>query len=133
MNAFKNRGAEKGTALVEAAIALPLVLLLILGLAELSLLFLGQQDVTYAARSAVRVLAVEDGTGAQARAEASDRLGTKAKDATITVTEPDPANPADCDVRVRIDVPAASIKPVNFFGFYSGDISAVVTMRKEDC
>lgn len=59
---FKTRhsGSEDGAAAVEFALVLPVLLLLILGLIEFSLIFNTQISLTNAAREGARVMAIQN-------------------------------------------------------------------------
>jgi Flp pilus assembly protein TadG len=136
MKRVGNRGRryERGTMVVEAAIAFPLLLLLTLGAIKYGWLLYNVQQITNAARQGARTAAVLGATDANGVDAISDALygtiledkatytvvdvtlpqGTKAKEATVTVTT------SDIDfvnARVLFPVPAT--------------LRAVVRMAKE--
>ncbi len=63
---FKTRQStsEEGAAAVEFALVLPVLLLLLLGLVEFSLVFNSQISLTNAAREGARVMAIQNDPGA---------------------------------------------------------------------
>lgn len=67
---FKFRENEKGQAIVEFALVLPILMLLILGIIEFGWLFNGKLILTSAAREGARVVAV---TKSEGKAEAAVR------------------------------------------------------------
>ncbi len=105
---------DDGAAAVEFALILPVLVLLVLGLIEFSLLFNAQISVTNAAREGARVMAIQDDP-ALARAAAivaAPSLSPALVAGNITVT------PASCiagtSATVQIRYPAALV--TGFFG-----------------
>jgi Flp pilus assembly protein TadG len=125
---------EKGQSLVEFALVVPMLLLLVIGIAELGRAWMTKNIMTGAAREAVRILAVPDPPGGPtaARNRAIAVLasgGITTPPATIGVTD----NTAFLAVRVTIDYPF----PVVIAGFIPGlsgvtfPLSSETTMRRE--
>ncbi len=92
--ALKNRsGEERGAALVEAAILLPLIVMLIFGLIAFGRAYNAKVTATHAAREGVRVLAV---TGDQGLAETAAADAAASLDSTLlTVDGSDTCTPGD--------------------------------------
>ena len=79
MPRISNRGTasrrERGVAAVEAALVLPVLLLLIMGIIDLGRAFATKQEVTHATREAVRVYAVTHDHDRAAQAFAAGTAG----------------------------------------------------------
>jgi Flp pilus assembly protein TadG len=114
--------ADRGQAVVELALALPLVFMLLLGMVQLGLVVRDQLLVTHAAREAARAASVSASPAvAAARATAGSPLrqmsvGTSASGTSVTV-----------------EVTAISITDVPLVGALLPDVrvSARVTMARE--
>ncbi len=136
---FKPRGQpssyasdESGVAAVEFAIILPVLIVMLTGIIQLGGILFIQNHMGDVARETARNLAVGELTGAQAQQFATDKLITWGGSFTITVTEPDPNDPADNDFVVDIQIPMASVSLMDLTGaFQSGNLRAVSTMRQE--
>ena len=125
----KARKGEKGQSLVEFALVVPLLLLLVIGIAEFGRAWMTRNIMTGAAREAVRMYAVKDNTAA-ARVRADQILSSAGLDsARATITD----NVFGESVSYTIDYRF----PVVFVGFIPGLdnaeilLSSTTTMRKE--
>jgi hypothetical protein len=131
MKIERNHIERRGTAVVETAIVLPLLLILILGGVDFALQLHVVHTMTNAAREAARKLAVRGGTTAQATTTALDQLS--GIHATFAVTYPPPTTDP-CDVVVRISVPRDEIS-LGIYGLLGlsrgGTIQVQAIMRKE--
>jgi uncharacterized membrane protein len=78
---------ERGVAAVEAALVLPVLLLLIMGIIDLGRAFATKQEVTHATREAVRVYAV---THDHDQAIQAFEQGTAGLACTVPVISPEP-------------------------------------------
>lgn len=78
---------DRGVAAVEAALVLPVLLLLVMGIIDLGRAFATKQEVTHATREAVRVYAV---TQNQSLAIAAFEAGTAGLSCTTPVISPAP-------------------------------------------
>ena len=78
------RRGERGVAAVEAALVLPVLLLLIMGIIDLGRAFAAKQEVTHAAREAVRVYAVTQNPEEAAQAFAAGTAGLSCTPPTIS-------------------------------------------------
>ena len=123
---------ESGVAAVEFAIILPILVVMLTGIIQLGGILFIQNQMGDVARQTARNLAVGELTGSQAQQFATDNLITWGGSYTITITEPDPNDPADNDFVVDIQIPMASVSLVDFTGaFASGNLRATSTMRQE--
>ena len=123
---------EKGQSLVEFALVVPLLLLLVIGVAEFGRAWMTQNILTGAAREAVRLLAVPAPAGGVAVAgdRATEVLASAGiSTASVVVTD----NSAFEAVRVTITYNF----PVTIAGFIPGlgnatiPLSSTTTMRRE--
>ena len=117
---------RRGSATVESALAVPVLLLLLFGIIEFAFIFFVQNNMVNAAREAARRMAVADLTLAERQAVAESLLLTVG---TYTVTTTENAE----TVAVAIESPTtdASLIAGNA-GLLSGQtMQATVVMRKE--
>jgi len=87
-----HHGQRRGVAAVEMAIALPLLILLILGLIEYSWLFLTKQALTNSARQGARIGATLDATSDEVRDAVTQSMtsaGLAASGYSVTITPGD--------------------------------------------
>ena len=127
------KSGREGQGLVEFALVVPLLLLLLLGIAEVGRLWMTKNILTGAAREAVRVAAVPPPAGSMAAASARATALLASGGITtagIVVTD---APAAYGNVTVRIDYNA----PLLFPGFIPGlggstfPLRGTTTMRRE--
>jgi len=129
MNVTSTRARTRGVAALELAVALPFVLLLVLGVMEYALQFHALHVMTDAAREGARTMAVRGGTAAEATAATAECLPNFGG-ATFTVT----ATQNGRDVVVDVSVPREqlSLGLANLITLTpSTTLNAQVTMRKE--
>ena len=121
------RADERGQATVEAALVLPLVVLLLLAVVQVGLLVRAEVLVTHAAREAARSAAVDPDPQAAARAAA---LATTLDPTRMTVRVEGRNGPGS---RVRVDVAYTAPTDVPLVGPLIGDVTlhVSVTMRVE--
>jgi len=124
---------RKGQNLVEFALVVPLLLLLVIGIAELGRAWMAKNILTGAAREAVRVLAVPDPPGGVAAATTrANQVLTSGGITTATLTIVNATAPFG-DVSVTVDYNF----PVGIAGFIPGlssttfPLSSTTTMRRE--
>jgi Flp pilus assembly protein TadG len=117
------RRAETGQAAVELALALPVVVVLLLGMLQVALVGRDQLAIELAAREAARAAAVSADPAAAARS-AADRV-TTLRPLQVTVT-------AGADT-VTVTVRHTSATDVAMVGRFIGDVAlqATVTMALE--
>jgi len=127
LNAVKN---EKGQNLVEFALVVPMLLLLVIGIAEFGRAWMTQNILTGAAREAVRLLAVPAPGGGPAAA--GIRAAEVLTSAGITPTAINVVDNAAFQA-VRVDITYNF--PVAIAGFIPGldniTLSSTTTMRRE--
>jgi hypothetical protein len=123
----KARRHERGQATVEAALVLPLVVLLLLAVIQVGLLVRAEVLVTHAAREAARAAAVDPDPQAAARAAA---LATTLDAQRLTVRVAGRGGPGS---RVRVDIDYRAPTDVPLVGGLLGDVTlhASATMRVE--
>lgn len=116
---------SRGIAIIELAVAMPMLTLLLLGSLDFALQLHVRHRMSIVARESARILAVQDGTVQQATSLAQKELSDVKATFTITATDASASSP---DVIVRVSVPRKDIS----LGFSSrGTMTAQVTMRKE--
>lgn len=97
-SSLRRSDSERGTALLEAAIIMPLVIMLIFGLVAFGRAYNAKITATHAAREGVRVLAVTgDNTAAETAAE-NAAAGLDAAQLTVTSTACTPGDPTTLTV-----------------------------------
>lgn len=120
---------NKGQSLVEFALIAPLLLLLVIGIAEFGRAWMTRNIMTGAAREAVRMFAVKDDTAA-ARVRAEEILSSGGLDsARATITDNVFGSAVSYTIEYRFPVVIAGFIP----GLGSQEIllSSTTTMRKE--
>ena len=123
---------RKGQSLVEFALVVPLLLLLVIGIAELGRAWMTKNILTGAAREAARLYAVQNNTGA-AYARAENILRSSSLDNTQWTITPIDQIAVDNSVGYRVDYNFS----VTIAGFIPGlssktvPLSSTTTMRKE--
>jgi Flp pilus assembly protein TadG len=131
----ERRAHRRGTEIVEAAIVLPLLLMLVLGAIEYGWLFLKAQQITNAARQGARIAILPHAT---AESEANAAIATLLGNAGLADNSPDVTiTPVMVDghecVTVRITVSTTGLAIVNAPGLIPipGTLGCAVTMAKE--
>ena len=121
------RRRERGQATVEAALVLPLIVLLLLAVVQVGLLVRAEVLVTHAAREAARAAAVDHDPNAAARAA---ELATTLDAHRLSVRVEGRDGPGS---RVRVDVTYTAPTDVPLIGSLLGDVTlhADATMRVE--
>jgi Flp pilus assembly protein TadG len=122
-----SRRRERGQATVEAALVLPLVVLLLLAVVQVGLLVRAEVLVTHAAREAARAAAVDADPGAAANAAG---LATTLDPHRLTI-HVQGRNGAGSRVEIEVDYVAPTDVPL--IGALLGDVTlhARATMRVE--
>jgi Flp pilus assembly protein TadG len=130
------RHNRRGTALVEMALALLLLMLLTLGAVEYGWFFLKQQQITNTARQAARVACTADATNATVKATVDSLMSSYGMGATGYAQ---PYSPTDVSsaargtsVSVTVSVTYSKITITNFKLLpMPTTVSATVAMEKE--
>jgi hypothetical protein len=121
-----------GQAFVEFVIVLPILVLLLLGIAQFGLAFHNYLSITDATRVGARAAAVKradpDGPCAAAQAKIEEDLGDKWSEISkFECTTPEGTDPGD-PIKISVEYPYAIGLP----GFSaSGDLTAIATERLE--
>jgi Flp pilus assembly protein TadG len=149
LNSRRRRGergqagcAERGQAIVELALTLPLLLLVVLGIFDFGLMFQRYEVVTNAAREGARVAVLPDYTPAQAQIHAQNYLASGGiTGATVSVTQSTTTIPTTPAKTVAVMVVTVTYTHqhvfvgsiMTLFGGSLGSTPLVVTskMRKE--
>ena len=119
------RRDRRGSVAVEFVIAVPMLLLFLLGTIQFGGYFVLHQEMARAAREAARALAVGGLDEAQAVAQVQQRLAGWSAAFAVTATR-------DTDARVTVSVPYEEAALVRFFhSLQSGTLKAGATMRSE--
>ncbi len=117
--------SERGSAVIEFALVVPLVLALVLGVVEIALVARTQLEVVNAAREGARQAAASPDPADAVRAVRSS-LGAAGTSARVTVRRPDAIGRL---AEVRVSLPYRVAAPL--FGGARVDISARAVMRVE--
>ena len=127
------RKNEKGQSLIEFALVVPLLLLLVIGIAEFGRAWMTQNILTGAAREAVRVAAVPDPPGGVSAATArANQILTSAGITTATVSVVDaPANFGAVTVTVNYNFPVVIAGFIPGLSSSTFPLSSTTTMRRE--
>jgi len=125
---------RRGSAVVEASIAIPALIAITVGGIEFGTLLHLRQTMKHAARESARVLAVEEGTTAEARSVAEDLLPDNDLPYVIDLTAPSPGGGGNRDAVASIAVPMRDVSLADFFGLFDEDdeLRVTVTMRSEN-
>ncbi len=120
--------------LIEAAIVLPLIVLLVFAVLEYGWLFMKFQHVTNAARQGARVGARADGSSADVTTEVRDSLNAQGITTyTLNLNPLDPSALSTGDpLTITVEVPYSDIALTGFSLLpLPGNLRASVTMAKE--
>lgn len=125
---------QRGLALVETTIVLPVLFLLAFSIVETSYLFYSYNTMLHVSRETARNVAVRNYTEAEAETFAQTKLNQLTSATfSVVVTTPDPSDPTDNEVVTNISAPVSDLliagDPFGLFGEFN--LQAVVTMREE--
>jgi Flp pilus assembly protein TadG len=125
----KTRKGERGQNLVEFALVIPLLLLLVIGIAEFGRAWMTKNILTGAAREAVRIMAVQTGNITTATARADNILNSAGiTTANVNVIDASSAfEPVSVIVTYNFPVVLAGFIP----GLDNITLSSTTTMRRE--
>jgi Flp pilus assembly protein TadG len=126
----KKARRQKGIAMIELALTLPLLLTVLSGIVQFGGLFFVHNKMINVARDVTRRLAVGEVTQSQAQTMVQQGLSAWTQTFTVIVTMPTSTNK---DVAIEIQVPKASVSLMDIFGmFKTGNLTAKVVMRQEE-
>lgn len=112
---------ERGAALVEMAMLLPVIVLLLFGIIEMSWLFAQANDVRHGAREGARLAAVNFGDATAIGTEVCNRMDLG--DGNLVVTVADASAGADDGSRSSIGRIQVTLKPKSLTGMFDGLIN----------
>lgn len=121
---------ERGTAIVEFAVVLPLLLTILFGIIEFGYVFMVRQSLQHAAREGARTAILQTSTNAGVTARITEAMGpTGITGYTVARTLATNANPVET---VSVTVPYTDVSLVGgFFGFANFNLNGTCSMRKE--
>ena len=121
---------QRGIAMIELALTLPLLLTVLSGIVQFGGMFFIHNRMINVARDVARRLAVGEINQSQAISMVSSNLASWPATFTTTVTMP--AGTSN-DVTVLISVPKTQVSLMDIFGmFKTGTLQAKVVMRQEE-
>jgi Tfp pilus assembly protein PilW len=126
------RGSQRGAALVELAVTLPLLLILLFGIIEASWAFAQQNDVRHGAREGARAAAVNVGDVAAVGQRVCDSMDVvnPAEGVVVTLTPLSTSGSTGGLARIRVDAGLQTL--TGFFGsLFGGNVSSEVEFRTE--
>ncbi len=122
-SARAHKNAERGAALVEFALLLPLLLMVVLGIVEFGFALSQQLDIRHGAREAGRMLATDD----YVLTEACDRMDL-ASGAIITIS----GSGGDVGDEATVDIQAPLQSATGFFnGWLPANLGSQIKVRIE--
>ena len=135
---------EKGQALLEFALVLPLLLMILCGIMDFGWIYYNQLAIENSAREGARFAAVSTApeAGDTSTADRDNRIKAKVLavspntikgNMVITITYSDTTNPVNGDVTVKLTSKLRILTPIAgiFYGGQEKDISAKVIMKVE--
>jgi len=129
------KASERGAALVEFAMVLPLLLVLVFGIMEAGWLFAQLTETRNAAREGARLAVVDFGTASQVAIETCNRAVLSSSGATVTIASSgdvtDPIGDPAASVTVTISNTYDSLTGFLDQFFQGASLDADVTMRIE--
>ena len=117
--------SESGSAVVEFALIMPLVLVLLLGVVEVAVIARTEIQLVHATREGVREAATSPDTS-RAAAAVRGALGSNRSDARISVSRP---STVGHKATVTVALPYRVATPI--FGGFTVTLSSTATMRVE--
>ena len=124
---------RKGVVAAEFGLVMPLFLGMFMGMVEYSFVYFTYGSMQAATRDVTRQMAVNTISVGDAESKVKGRLpGWVRNDATVTVTQSAPGNPATNVFTIEVDVPISKASPFRFYTIaQTGDIAASVQMKQE--
>jgi Flp pilus assembly protein TadG len=126
---FNRRQVKRpGVAVLELALILPVILVLVLGIAEFAAVFFVRHAMLNAARDAARSFSIREVNSSGAIALATERLPGSSLSFSVTASGD---GEMDCWVDIRVPISSAALgDPLRVMG--GGDLAVRVTMRREE-
>jgi Flp pilus assembly protein TadG len=117
-------GDQNGTAAIETAFALPLLLVLMTGIVDMGYMFVVKSNMASVSQDTARLVAIGNMTQSQATDYAKTKLMASGLPYSVNATI------AGQDVIVDIRVPNKDVTLIDFLGiFQTGNLAAKSTMR----
>ncbi len=129
--ALDHDGWQSGAIAIEAALVIPIVVLLLVGIIQFGAIFYVQSNMMSAAQDAARRLAVGAVTVTQAQTYAQNKLVTWGANFNVIAQDPDPGDPNDVKVTIEVPMSEAAIIDLPFSTFGSDLVRVQATMRRE--
>ncbi len=125
-----NANRARGTAIVEFAVVLPLLLTILFGIIEFGYVFMMRQSLQHAAREGCRFASLQTSNDAGILSRVDAALSsTGLTGYSVTMDHGSVANPVET---VSVSVPYNDVSLVGgFFGTYTYDLTGTCSMRKE--
>ncbi len=132
----KRDAVRRGAAAAELALVLPVFILIVVGMFELSRALMLKHAVTAAAQDACRVAILDGSTSTSVRSKATASLSTSGIGPTSIAVTTNPTAPSsggyDTPVSVTVSVPYSAISSfAPWFLPANANLTATVTMRRE--
>jgi Flp pilus assembly protein TadG len=127
---------DRGAALVEFAVVVPLFLLLVFGVIEAGWFFAQEVELRNAAREGARLAVVDFGSGQEIRDETCSRADLSGNGATVTIVLNGPNDPtfdppSASSITVTMSKSYQSITGMLDFAFGAATMSSSAEMRTE--
>jgi Flp pilus assembly protein TadG len=126
---------ESGATAVEFGLILPVMVALIMAIAEFGFIFFSQQSSQLVARDLARMVSTNQITSSNLELTGRPRLPSWVRSgASFTLTQTNPADPTSNYITVQIDVPFRTAAVTGFFQaiYPATPLRAVATMRQEE-
>lgn len=129
---ISKRFSRRGTAVVEAAVVAPLMLLSMFGMMEVGYAFMIKQTVTLASREGARAAALPGGTMTEVTAAVDAAMGAADLTSYSTDSNVSGLSPTDVEVWVEVSIPFSRVSFTgNMLGGGSFNITSRTSMRRE--
>ena len=122
---------RRGSAVVEFAVVLPLLLTILFGIIEYGYVFMVRQSLQHAAREGCRLASLQ--TSVPPYANVIQRVNDVMAPINVPINPPT-VTQGPCEETVRVSVPYESVSLFGgFFGFGNFELTGSCSMRKEGC
>lgn len=127
---------RRGASAVEFAFVVPILLLLLIGIVDVSVLMMTQSNMTRIATDTARRLSLSQMTESEALKHVQDKLSNLGENLEVEAVLPD-SDAGEVDVMVAISIPMADVIPIDLVGmknmnvFKTKSLQTQVTMRQE--
>lgn len=125
---------DRGSMAVEFALIAPVLMIVVMGILEFSLMLYTHATAASATRDVTRRIATNRLAAASADTTVKDQLPAWVRAfATVTVTQTTPGTAATNQIKVNVTFPANKATPTNYLNFAYGSVTLDVstTMQQE--